>query len=280
MKRGSLSFLLFLVILAGPVIALNFGGPNVMGWVNARTAMFTAQEQPAVPEETLAEPATEDPFQWLNDRPALREVFIPDAFTSARYISVEKIVPVDDLLQSGETQPRNDQLALYAAARAPAQLIEYCTDVVATIGTACDVIYAEARENRDGDWVMNGRLSYIPLADLGTPQTVENGQLLTAKVVLPFTGDLAPANEAQSRIALLQQAQAACDTLRAELGNCVLARVSFDVEILWITDLEVLPAGTNPQRLDATAEFAVYADPTRIDSTAFTDLVEATLDPI
>ncbi|MEJ8561384.1 hypothetical protein QTO30_09250 [Yoonia sp. GPGPB17] len=272
MKRGYLSFVVFLVILIGPVIALNFGGTNTLGWLGERTAAFTPQP-PTSAQEIAAEPTPEDPFQWLSDRPAVREVFIPDELTAARYIGVEKIIRHEELLVFGEAQPADNLRELYAAARAPAQLIEYCADILATIGTSCDVIRTEARENREGKWVLDGHLAYIPIADLGTPETVANGQLISTKAMLPFEGDLRPPNDAQTRTDMLQRAQSVCDRLRAQLGNCVLTLVAFDLQELWITDLEALPAGTNPQRLTATAEFTVYADPAQLDDTAFADLV-------
>ncbi|EBA13210.1 hypothetical protein [Roseobacter sp. CCS2] len=278
MKRGRFSFLLFLLILTGPVIALNFGGANLVGWISERAGAFTPQA-PIVAQEVAPEDIPQDPFQWLNDRPALRDVFIPNELTAARYVSVEKIMTPEALLTPGETLPDNRLLGLYAAARAPAQLMGYCADVVATIGASCDIIHAEARENREGKWVMNGRLAYIPAADLGTPESVENGQLISTKVLLPFEGDLRPANVVQSRINMLRQAQAACDMVRNQLGNCVLTQLTLDVHELWITDLEPLPAGTNPQRVEATAEFTVYADPLEFDQAALADLVASIVNP-
>ncbi|MFO8126786.1 hypothetical protein [Yoonia sp.] len=276
MKRGRISFLIFLLILALPVVALNFGGFNVGGWISERTDQFMPQT--AVPAAE-AEAAPEDPFQWLNDRPDLRDTFIPNEMTQARYVTVEKVLSAEELLNDGEQAPEDAFLGLYAAARAPAQLIAYCAEVIATIGTTCDLTHTQTRENREGKWVMNGRLSFIPSSDLGDPSLVENGQLLSARAVLPQEGDLRPPNNAETRAAMLSQAQTLCDRLRDEFGNCVLTRVSLDVHELWITDLEVLPAGTNPQRLEATAEFTVYVDPMQVDATGFADLVAEIVNP-
>lgn len=269
MRRSRTSFVLFLLILALPVIALNFGGPKVTDWLAERTARFV----PQTPVTTEVEPAPQDPFQWLNDRPALRDVFIPDELTQARLVTVKKIVSAEELLESGEDMPSEALLELYAAARAPAQLMSYCTEIIATIGQSCDVVHTQSRRDRMGNWVLDGQLAYLPAAPLGDPSTVENGQLLSTRALLPYSGDLAPANEAASREAMLIQAQEVCDQLRARLGNCVLSGVTFDLNELWITDLEVLPADTNPERVEATAEFSVYADQTALDETGFAELV-------
>ena len=277
MTRGRISFLIFLLILGLPVVALNFGGLNVAGWINQQAEQFvpTTVTTATAPEET----APQDPFQWLNDRPELRDVFIPNELTKARHVTVEKVLSPDELLTFGEQEPDQAFLELYAAARAPAQLIPYCAEVIATIGQSCDVIYSQAKENREGNWEMRGQLAFIPVAELGDPSTVENGQLLSTRVQLPYSGDLRPPNDADTRAEMLLQAQAVCDALRDTYGNCVLTRVIFDVHELWITDLEALPAGTNPQRVEAQAEFAVYADPMQLDTNAFADRVDALVNP-
>jgi len=269
MRRSRISIVLFLLILALPVIALNFGGPKVMDWLTERTARFA----PETPVTTEVEPAPQDPFQWLNDRPALRDVFIPNELTKARLVTVKKIVNAEALLESGEDMPSEALLELYAAARAPAQLMSYCTEIIATIGQSCDVVHTQSRQDRMGNWVLDGQLAYLPAAALGDPSTVENGQLFSTEVVLPYTGDLRPTNEPPSREAMLIQAQAICDELRDRLGNCVLSGVTFELIELWITDLEVLPADTNPERVEATVEFTVYADQMTFAENSFADLV-------
>jgi len=277
MTGGRASFVIFLLILGLPVVALNFGGLNVGGWISEQTAQYIPEApDPVVPE---AETAIEDPFQWLNERPELRDTFIPNEMTGTRYVQIEKILSPEELLLAGEQAPDAAFLELYAAARAPSQLIPYCSEIVATIGTSCDVIYSQARENREGKWVMDGRLAFIPAAALGDPSSVENGQLINARATLPYSGDLRPPNDTETRAVMLAQAQSVCDTLRDQLGNCVLTRVSFGVHELWITDLEALPAGTNPQRVEASAEYSVYADPMLLDANSLAALVSEIVNP-
>lgn len=279
MTSGRVSFLIFLLILTLPVVALNFGGLNVGGWISERAAQFA----PALPEQTVteAEPQVipEDPFQWLNDRPEVRDIFIPNEMTAARYVKVEKVLPTEELLGSGEAVPDEGFLALYAAARAPAQLIPYCAEIIETIGTSCDVVHTQSRQNRERNWVLDGRLAFVPAADLGDPSLIENGQLVYARATLPHTGDLRPPNDAETRAAVLAQAQAVCDVLRDQIGNCVLTRVTFNIHELWITDLEILPEDTNPERLEAVAEFTVYADPLQLDADGLDALVATLVNP-
>lgn len=276
MKRGRISFIVFLVILFGPVVALNFGGFNIASVLSERAA---ATSSASMMPNLMRDQATPDSDTWLNARPELRDIFTLDERTPARSITIEEIVTTEDFFFDGEDIPQNSLIALYAAARAPARLSGYCAEVIATLGLSCDVIRAETHQNGKGDWVMTGQLAFVPAADLGDPAAVKNGQIFSTKVLLPYAGDLRPENAATSRAEILTQAQGFCDSLRQQLGNCVLTNVTFEVSELWITDLEVLPAGTNPMRVEATAEFTVYADEMTTDQNSFAERVTALVNP-
>lgn len=223
--------------------------------------------------QDLAQSMATDASNWQNEPAEIRDVFAADKFTNDRQVHITQIVDAADLLAPGEAAPDQAFLELYAAARAPARMIAFCAEIVETIGTKCDVVHTDAHQNRDGKIVLNGELSFVPSAALGDPAIVENGALASGTIALPYEGDLLPANDAEARTAAMIQAQSICDDLRTKFGNCVLTRVSFDIEELWITDLEVLPAGTNPQRLRISAAFNVYADPTEIDSSRLSKLL-------
>ena len=280
MTRGRFSFFVFLLLLVGPVIALNFGGFDLSTILRDRAPASapTTSSASLVPGlGTTQEPAVQN--TWLNRRPELRDIFIADERTPARAIVIEEVASLEELFSEGEDIPSSSMIALYATARAPARLSGYCAEVIATIALSCEVLHTQTHQNPEGDWVMSGRLGFVPAAPLGDPSSVRNGQVFSAKALLPFEGNLRPANIALSRAEMLTQAQDICDRLRDQLGNCVLTNVTFDVHELWITDLEVLPAGTNPLRVEATAEFTVYADATTLDQTGFEERVAALANP-
>ena len=83
--------------------------------------------------------------------------------------------------------------------------------------------------------------------------------------MLPYEGDLRPPNDAETRARYLMAAQALCDRLRERYGTCVLRRVDFNMRELWITDLEALPPGTNPERIEAFVSLTVFADRSTLD---------------
>jgi hypothetical protein len=266
------------LVLMSPIIALNVWGINMSMWVGEMTA---ANEAAIKGEGDLSDVRAmpSNPLSWLLNRVDLRDTFTTDEITNDRYIIFQKVITAQELLADGEAMPDEEFIPLYAAARAPAQLMPYCADVLETVGNACDVIHTTSRENREGKLLLVGRLAFTPVAPLGDPSTIEDGKLRNTTVTLPYEGDLRPANDAASRKALLQQAQSICDELRTQLGNCVLTRVNFTIRELWITDLEALPAGTNPQRLETSAQFTVFLDETKIGARGFRDMVTAMVNP-
>ncbi len=279
MKGLFILVLLAALAVGGNIVAFNVWGFDVRVW--AQDLMAQDATTPAAVEDTAAETpaAPTGPLAWMQGDAALRDTFAADEITSERYVVFEELVEPEELLNLGEALPNEDLIELYAAARTPVRMIGYCSEVLATIGATCDVIHTEVSDNRDGRLQLSGRLGFAAGVRLGEPEQVENGALISTQVVLPFEGDLRPANEPSSRIDMIRQAQSACDTLRAQFGNCVLTRVNLNIYELWITDLEVLPAGTDPQRIEATARFTVYADSTEWDTQSFNTLVSELVNP-
>ncbi|MEO1637842.1 MAG: hypothetical protein AAFU41_01180 [Pseudomonadota bacterium] len=200
--------------------------------------------------------------------------FAMDTINARRTITVSEILTRNDLFSADEQRPAEVLVPLYAEARAPALLAPYCEEVVGTLAAACNVLRTDVTETDDGKLEFTGRLGFAPSVDLGDPSTVANGTLFSATVPLPFEGDLLPAYDRPTRVAMMEQAQAVCDTLRARYGNCVLTNLRFVVTELWFTDLERLPPGTNPQRVEGRAQFTVYADETLLTRDAFWGEVE------
>jgi len=278
MSGGKISFVIFLLILGLPIAGLNYLGADITKWTSAIAESGITGVSGSETETPAAE-IPEDSLAWMDAVPGLRASFVTDEITPGRYVGVHEILTTEELLNAGEAQPDSALLELYAAARAPARLAPYCADILETVGLVCDVIRTETFQNRQGKWEIRGQLGYIPAAPLGDASVVENGQLLNARAVLPQTGDLLPPNDPATRTAMLTQAQDFCDQLRAQFGNCVLSRVNLEVQELWITDLEALPAGTNPQRLETTAYFTVFADQTVLDATSFSEIVATLVNP-
>lgn len=266
------------LVILSPIIALNVWGINMSVWVSETVAQNEAvlNGDTDIPE-VRDMPAS--PLDWLRDRVDLRDTFATGTITNERFVTVAEIVAIEDLLAPGEAMPIEEFVPLYAAARAPARLSPYCADVIESVGVACNLLHSDVRQTRSGKLELIGRLGYIPESSMGDPSSVPNGELIRASVKLPYEGTLRPANDAPTRRALMMQAQSVCDQLRDRFGNCVLGRVQMDVQELWITDLEALPAGTNPERLETRADFLVYADKTVMDSLALRDIVESMVNP-
>lgn len=266
------------LIVAAPFIALNVWGINMSLWVNE----VTAQNEAVLNGETdvpVVREMPSNPLAWLRNRADVRDMFDTDTLTDSRYVAISEIVTLEDLLAADETPPAEARIPLYAAARAPARLIRYCEDIIQSIGLSCDLHYSEARENRQGKIELRGLLRFIPASPLGDPSAIENGTLIRTEAQLPYEGNLLPPNDAATRRAAMTQAQDICDQVRTRFGNCVLANVTIDVKELWITDLEALPAGTNPQRIDTLATFVVFAAQDQMNANDLRDIVRSLVTP-
>ncbi|WP_341366657.1 hypothetical protein [Yoonia sp. BS5-3] len=253
----------FGLLIAAPTVILNAHGYDIAFWLRDDTTTAAAAPEIVPPI----------------DRPELRALFSADDLNQTRYVEVTEIIPPDALLQPQETTPDPALLPLYAAARAPARLIPYCDEVVRSIGTLCDVLHTHTHETREGKLALTGQLAFLPDFDMGSPFDMEDGAITEVSVALPHSGDLLPPNEADTRVAGMQQAAAICAALKDAYGNCVLTGVMFKVEELWITDLEALPAGTNPQRLAVEARFAVFAAPGALDEDRLQQHIQTLRDP-
>ncbi len=253
----------FGLLITAPTVILNANGHNIAFWV---------QEEP----ETVPTPQAITPPR---DRPEVQAMFAADTLTQARYIKITEVLPPAGILKAGEAAPDDTLFALYAAARAPSRLISYCTEVIATIATTCDVIHTETRENQEGKLELTGQLAFAPSFDMGDPFKLADGEMVQASVTLPYEGDLLPANEAETRTAAMGYAAEMCENLRDIYGNCMVSMVSFEVNELWITDLEALPAGTNPQRLAVQASFTIFADPAELDEAKLAKRLEDLINP-
>ena len=248
-----------IVVLAVPMIIISLPGDETAPAADIVMTSNAAAEVVEVAAPT-ATPEPLDPAAWLQSRADLRDAYSTTELNGDRIVVIEEIITQAELLNAGEATPSDTFRDLYLAARAPARLIQYCADIVQTIGLKCDVIHSDTRENAQGKLELTGHLAFVPAAALGDPSQVTDGAVVQGTITLSDEDDLKPANEQSTRTEAMERAQNMCDMLHADYGNCVLTRVTFDVEELWITDLEVLPAGTNPQRLQTSATFQVYAN--------------------
>lgn len=255
----------FGLLITAPVVILNANGYNIALWVNKEVPAPVIE-----PVETITPP---------RDRPEVQAMFATDQLTNARYVEITEIIPHEALLAAQEPVPDEKLLPLYAAARAPARLIRYCDEVVKTIGIACDLIHSDTRDNRDGKLELTGQLAFVPSFDIGNPFDMADGALIEGSITLPHQGTLLPPNEPGTRTAAMDQATQICAALQADYGNCVVSGLMFEVTELWITDLEALPADTNPQRLSVQARFTIFADPAKLNATNLQARLEQLIGP-
>jgi len=250
------------LILLSPIIVLNVWGVRMSLWMNddiefaekRREGTVTADQAPVMPTSPMA---------WFRNRAELKNSFSPDELNKARTVTVSADVTIDDLLADGEAAPEQVYEPLYIEARAPVFLMQFCRDVLATIGSECVVNNTKTKQTTDGTFSMSGDLRYLPSYDLGQPEKQDGAKLLS--VVADLAGQRAkdlPVNGAIARKDYLNNSASICAALTAEYGNCVVSDVNLVTVELDDYALRSLPEGTEPERLDAWVRFSVYAPDT------------------
>jgi len=247
------------LIIFSPIIVLNIWGVRMSLWVNEVTE-FNDNSRAGTAKTQQAPPMPSSPMDWFRNRAELKNSFSLDELNKARIVTVSVSVTIDDVLADGETAPEQVYEPLYVEARAPAYLMQFCRDVLATIGSECVVSNTRTNPAKDGTFTMSGDLRYLPSYDLGQPEKQDGAKLLYVGVELAgrSTKDL-PVNGAVARRGYLNNSASICAALTAEYGNCVVSSVNLMIFELGDFDLRSLPEGTQPERLDARVRFSVFA---------------------
>lgn len=247
------------LIIVTPIVLINIWGINMSLWVNDITEYDQAKrngedvgERPQSMTEKLG-------LWYLKDK-KLRKYFSTDYLSPARHVSYTMQINIDALLKPGETRPEEFYYPLYAKARVPLYLDQFCQEVLETVGTKCIVGQSSVKVQNDGMLKISGRLFYLPNYDPGVPQKLDEARFNIASARLasldPDTGYLL--NNAQNRAAGYKVSLDVCAELKKQYGNCIISSISFEVKALTDSALKRIPAGTNPERLNASASFTVY----------------------
>lgn len=205
------------------------------------------------------------PVRWWKNRTKLNDTFNTSYLSDERGVSVSMVMPFEELLIQGENAPEDVFREVYAAARAPAQLMALCPEVLETIAVTCDVQRTSARVDRDGFAHLAGTLRFIPNGALGDLPDIDTAKLIPVRVRQPEDRDVT--FTAETRIAVLQETARTCALLRAQIGNCVTTQITLKAEMQ--RDTTLLP------RLRSYAVFTVYADPATLDEDAISAALDA-----
>ncbi|GFE63673.1 hypothetical protein [Litoreibacter roseus] len=264
------------LLLASPLLLLNVWGIKTSMWAIDATRANEAALAGEAPKPVGKMPVS--PFQWIRDNARVRAEFDQTAVNWRRSVYVSDSVAVEDLLTPGEASPDPAFAPLYAEARAARHLIGHCEDVLAKLGTKCAVSEASANAARDGSYTISARLSYAPSYDLGTPEKMPGGGLVTASTRLGenVSDDELPLNSAEARRGFMDQALAICESIRTRHGTCIINSISITrvVKRQRRADVEAgLPPP--PVRLRATAQFTIYAKENRETQKAFREELTA-----
>ncbi|PRY78222.1 hypothetical protein CLV80_104187 [Yoonia maritima] len=197
------------------------------------------------------------PLRWLRDRAELKNTYSEDELNGERTVSYSVSLPFSEIMKPGEEMPDEAYYDLYAIARAPQFLSEYCVEILGNFAKSCDVGRVRGEVNREGVATMQGELNYIPAYDYGDPSTVENGDLVRARVTILDRYESERPNSPETRAEVLAAAITLCEAVKQTFGNCM------------ITDINLRPH-TNyrdeAEMLSATASITILADKTQYRS--------------
>ena len=256
-----------------PVIAINVWNFSLSPWVNQVShynAILRNQETTAA----LASAKSPPPSAGVATRTKLRNVFSQDKLNSNRSVSLLLYVDINEMLKEGEEQPQDVYLALYAEARAPQYMNQFCIEILATVGTKCIVATTSATVVSGGTLRISGELNYVPSYHLGLPEKQNGAKLMQAEVgVSILNKGLLPINNSKNRAAYLNRAKSICEGLKAQYGNCVITNISLKTNMLSADQIKDLSDGTNAERLDAHIGLSVFAPETEESYAAFQERV-------
>lgn len=205
------------------------------------------------------------PVRWWTRHARLNDTFNTTYLSDARGVRVRIEMPFAALLAPDEAAPAPDFASVYAAARAPGQLIRLCPELLHALAVKCDVAKPHGEIGKDGQAVLSGTLRFVPaeapgtLAEAGDARIVQFRARLRPQVALPFTAEV--------RETVLREAAALCRVLRTRIGNCVVTGVSL------APARRSAPGGD--QLLDAGVTLGAHGVPAALDRRAIGDALSA-----
>ena len=246
------------LLLISPFIYLNVWGVRATLWMGA-DEQFQAD---LAAGKTSADQAPEfptSPLQWLQDRSELKAAFNLEGMNKERVVSFAIDLTFDELLADGEDMPDAELIPLYAEARAPQYLMQFCPEILNSVGNKCIVISSHVSVAKDGAVRLSGDLAYLPTYDLGVPADESGYDLLTSIESNTDKGQgLLPEFNPTTRVEFMDHAVGNCAKLRAEYGNCILSDIRFGNDTLSDYELRSYPENAAPVRLKASAWYSVY----------------------
>jgi hypothetical protein len=234
------------------VLVLVFGS-QIRGYIGAGEQVDTGKAPANIGSFTVRSTAN-----WWKHHAKMNDIFNTNVLNKSRAVSVEMVMPFEDLLTAGEAIPEDAFKPVFVTARTPAHLITLCPELLSTIAKKCDVAKFDARIAKDGQARLSGSLQFVPADHPGGLPASENAEFINIPATLemqqdiPFTAD--------TRENALRVAGLLCRALRNGVGNCVVSRVTLE-------PLTRRSGNDIVTTLNAKAVFTVFADPEKANRT-------------
>lgn len=262
MNNWTLAKVAIRLVLAAPFIYLTWWGFQMSSYTHQ---MQNVNEQALLGEGGISEiPAMPDsPFSFLTKGLDRKRSVSETGLNNNRVITVDEIMSIVDVLRDGEDIPDPAFHTLYMTARAPAHMIRYCEEALGTLAQRCGLLRTEAKPRKDGSFGVSARIAYAPTYTVGQTDII-GGEFVSTRVDLtPQERTDLPTRSGEQRAFYTAIALQACDALRDTYGSCVIEDMSFEDRTLRERELEKLPPGTDPVRMEVSARLAVFTIDTR-----------------
>lgn len=164
------------------------------------------------------------------DRSELHAVFDVDTPTRKRFIMITRRMTIEDVLFADEPAPAEEYHQLYLLARAPAMIMAECEALLKTVAKVCAVSDAEVDKMSNGTFDVDLRVGFLP-ADAAGDLTLIDASSLDEKSYRVLRRSDGPWRETDLpalREKVYQSAQDTCNTLRAQVGTCVIRRITIN----------------------------------------------------
>ncbi len=162
-----------------------------------------------------------------------RDAVIDTASLNAdRVVSMRRTLSVNDLPGGGDGTLFGARVEIVGFAVARQWAETECAAMIESFATACSFSTARVTISDNGDVRLDVDLSFASGTPVGDTTGIEQASLIPQRIELTDRRgiNVAAADIAAERSKIYAVAEAACATLRAEKGNCVISGISFDEE--------------------------------------------------
>jgi hypothetical protein len=146
-----------------------------------------------------------------------------------RRVGFRQSVHLEDLLAEGEAMPPENRQRLYVMLRIPRAMEYHCQETLIEIAAKCRVLISSVHKEAEDAYAVDVDFGYVPNYSIGVLEKRDSIEWGFVSAFLPDLTSDAVLDTPEKRKAFLRRLAKVCDTLRDEIGNCVVSTVGFEL---------------------------------------------------